>query len=68
MTPCEIVNFIGVITCAIADCVDSDEQLGVLAAIFVQLGDSLATYATYKDACCNNGGDAAPAPLNNVIQ
>lgn len=55
MTPCEVVNFVGVITCAIAECVDSDEQIDLLAAVFTQLGDSLATFRVFKDTCCTSG-------------
>ncbi|MDO5292154.1 MAG: hypothetical protein Q4F05_05320 [bacterium] len=54
ISPCELVNMIGVITCAIVNCVESEEELEVLGAVFTQLGDSLVTYTTYKQNCCSD--------------
>ena len=42
MNSCELVTFVSTISCLIAQqC--TPEQLSLLAAIFTQLGDSLAT-------------------------
>lgn len=42
MNPCELVTFISGLACAIAKG-KSPEEIDVLAAIFTQLGDTLAT-------------------------
>lgn len=42
MEGCELVTLVSAIACAIAKDKDNDE-LSLLAAIFTQLGDSLAT-------------------------
>lgn len=42
MKSCELVNLISMLTCLIVENYD-DEEIGLLAAIFTQLGDSLAT-------------------------
>ncbi len=44
MNGCELVNFISIVSCAIAK-EKTTEELSILAAIFTQLGDSLATIA-----------------------
>lgn len=47
MEGCEIVTLVSALACAIAKDKDA-EELGILAAIFTQLGDSLATIALTK--------------------
>lgn len=47
---CELVLLISGLACGIAKCV-SDEELSLLASIFVQLGDSLETIATKREIC-----------------
>lgn len=42
MNSCELVNLISMLTCLIVKNYN-DEEIGLLAAIFTQLGDSLAT-------------------------
>jgi hypothetical protein len=42
MNSCEIVSFVTAVSCAIAKCV-SREDLPLVAAIFTQIGDTLAT-------------------------
>ena len=42
MKSCELVNLISMLTCLIVENYD-DEEIGLLSAIFTQLGDSLAT-------------------------
>lgn len=43
MNSCELVNLISMLTCLIVQNYNDDE-ITLLAAIFTQLGDSLATY------------------------
>lgn len=45
MPNCEFVTFISILACSIAKDKSPDE-LATLSAIFVQLGDTLATIAT----------------------
>lgn len=47
MNGCELVNFISILACAIAQDKTADE-LTLLGTIFTQLGDSLATIAATK--------------------
>ena len=47
MNPCELVSFVSAISCAIAAGTD-DKELELLAAVFTQLGDSLATIAVSR--------------------
>ena len=42
MSSCEIVNLVSMLSCLIVQNYNNDE-IGLLAAIFTQLGDSLAT-------------------------
>lgn len=53
MNPCELVNLVGVLTCVIAENVESDDQLEILGVVFTQLGDSLITYSTAKNIICS---------------
>lgn len=48
MNSCELVTLVSFLSCLIADNY-KDEELAVLAAIFTQLGDSLATILANKD-------------------
>jgi hypothetical protein len=48
MNECELLSLITVIACAIAqNC--SEEEIGLLAAVFTQLGDSLATILAKRE-------------------
>ena len=49
MNSCELVTFVSTITCIISDCIDDDNQLALLSAVFTQLGDSLNTVLTCKE-------------------
>lgn len=51
MNPCEYTVLISSIACNIAKG-KSEDEIELLAALFTQLGDSLATYVTYKSVCC----------------
>ena len=48
MNPCAFVNFISLLACEISKD-KSQEELGILAAFFTQLGDTLATLSTLKN-------------------
>ena len=48
MNSCELINLISMLTCLIVQNYDENE-IALLAAIFVQLGDSLATYLANED-------------------
>lgn len=47
---CELVLFVSAISCSIADSC-SEEQVELLAAVFTQLGDTLATLLTCQSSC-----------------
>lgn len=47
MNSCELVNLISMLSCLIVENY-TDEEIGVLAAVFTQLGDSLATILANK--------------------
>lgn len=51
MNSCELVNLVSALSCLIVQNY-TDEQIAVLAAVFTQLGDSLATILA-NDALCN---------------
>lgn len=56
MNPCELVTLVSSVACLISKD-KSLEEISLLASIFTQLGDSLATIATVKsnnDNDCNN--------------
>ncbi|HHU74381.1 MAG TPA: hypothetical protein GXZ28_07160 [Clostridiales bacterium] len=48
MGECELIAFISTIACILSKCC-STEELTLLAAIFTQLGDSLATILTKRE-------------------
>lgn len=50
MNSCELVTFVSSIACALFQCCNK-EDLPVMAAIFTQLGDSLATMLAHEEAC-----------------
>lgn len=50
MNSCELVTFISALACAISKDLSNDEIV-LLAAIFTQLGDTLATIATQNQIC-----------------
>lgn len=50
MNSCELVTFISTLACAISKDLSNDEIV-LLAAIFTQLGDTLATIATQNQIC-----------------
>ena len=57
MNSYELVTFVSSISCAISKCC-SKEELSVLAAVFTQLGDSIATVLINEelnaDCSCNS--------------
>lgn len=50
LSPCELVSFVTALACSIAKCCD-EEEVEILAAVFVQLGDTLATINVQKGIC-----------------
>lgn len=52
MNSCELVTFVSSLACAISRN-GSPEELAVLAAVFTQLGDSLATILAHEEFCEN---------------
>ena len=62
MNPCELVNLVGVLTCVIAENVESDDQLEILGVVFTQLGDSLITYSTAKNIICSKDDNQRECP------
>jgi len=50
MRSCELVTLITAVACSISECYPS-EELPVLSAIFVQLGDTLATIIAQDEFC-----------------
>lgn len=53
MNSCELVNLVSALSCLIVKNY-SEEQIAVLAAVFVQLGDSLATILANEALCDKN--------------
>lgn len=50
MQPCELVSSITAVACFLAQG-ESTEQIELMASIFSQLGDTLATIAVQKECC-----------------
>ena len=46
MNPCELTASVTALTCGL-----TEEQLGLLAAVLTQLGDTLATIAVQRGIC-----------------
>lgn len=63
MTSCELVTFVSAAACALSKSCDDDE-LSVMAAVFTQLGDSLATILAH-DAVCSGKEPERPIPSEN---
>lgn len=53
LNSCEIVTTVTALACAIKQCY-SDEEIPLLAAVFTQLGDTLATLLVYEEQCKNS--------------
>mgnify|MGYP001024549197 FL=1 len=52
MNPCELTASVTALANLIAAKLD-EEELAVMASIFVQLGDTLETIAAQRALCCN---------------
>ncbi|HIU74620.1 MAG TPA: hypothetical protein IAC62_01950 [Candidatus Pelethocola excrementipullorum] len=50
MTSCELVTFVSSLACALSRTCPP-EELPLLAAVFTQLGDSLATMLAHEELC-----------------
>lgn len=57
MDECELVTLISLVACSISKCC-STEELALMAAVFTQLGDTIATILAKRELCENN--------INNV--
>ncbi|MDO4563424.1 MAG: hypothetical protein Q4C12_06270 [Clostridia bacterium] len=51
---CALPVGVSALACAIADKVESDSDLALLSALFVQLGDTLETILAARAACSDN--------------
>ena len=51
MENCALPVGISALACAIADAIPNQSDLILLAALFTQLGDTLATIAAQQNAC-----------------
>ena len=51
MNSCELTTSVTAIANALA-CRLSDDELALLAAVLVQLGDTIATIVTQREICC----------------
>ena len=52
MSPCELVSLVTAVACSISQCCD-EEEVEILAAVFTQLGDTLATINVQRGICNN---------------
>ena len=52
MNPCELIASITALANALA-CRLSDDELSLLGAVFVQLGDTLSTIVVQRGLCCS---------------
>ncbi|MCI9365162.1 MAG: hypothetical protein HFJ54_00555 [Clostridia bacterium] len=62
MSSCELVNLVSMLSCLIVENY-TDEEISVLAAVFTQLGDSLATILannTLLDSKSKSEDDSPP--------
>ena len=50
MKSCELVAFVTAVACKINECFPP-EEVSLLAAVFTQLGDTLATLVTSEELC-----------------
>lgn len=62
MNPCELVTFVSSIACAIST-ICCKEELPVMAAVFTQLGDSLATILAQEERCRDVTDDFSDSTL-----
>lgn len=65
MSSCELVTAVTAIACGISKCFPS-EELEIIAAVFTQLGDTLATI-TVANANANNKKNDEQADKNNDV-
>lgn len=68
MRSCELVSFVTAVACNMANCY-SDEELAVMAAVFTQLGDTLATILANEallEAICSDEKENPENTDNNT--
>lgn len=51
MNSCELVTFVSSAACAISQC-SSREEIELLSAVLIQLGETLHTILTHDEICC----------------
>ncbi|WP_180272717.1 DUF6774 domain-containing protein [Konateibacter massiliensis] len=56
MDECEFVTFISLIACSMAKCY-TEEEIGLFAAAFNQLGDTLETLLAKRELCSSKKAD-----------
>ena len=56
MNSCELVAYVSTLACTISRCC-STEEVTLLATVFTQLGDTLATILTQEELCESKNGD-----------
>lgn len=54
MNSCELVTFISSAACAIAQCTNR-EEMEILSAALIQLGETLHTILVHNEICCKEG-------------
>ncbi len=55
MNTCGFPVGVSALACAMAQQIENNADLVLLAALFTQLGDSLATIAAAREVCCPPG-------------
>ena len=61
MNDCDLIMTITAIACGIIKCC-SDDDIAIMAAAIIQLGDTLATYLTQKELRESNQKDEISVP------
>ena len=64
MNPCELVTLVSTLSCIISENFDDDE-LALIAALFTQLGDSIASLLSAR-IFFNNSDSNSKTNINNI--
>ena len=64
MNPCELVTLVSTLSCIISENFDDDE-LALIAALFTQLGDSIASLLSAR-IFFNNSDSNSKTNINNL--
>ena len=65
MNSAELVMMVNAVAISICDCCSSDD-VEILAAVFAQLGDTLATISTYQSICCPSSDDGSDVEVVEI--